>query len=168
MCIRTGNRSQKQRGAVVSQIQRQVSPDNRCTREVKLPLNDFVEEAQLQVMPSACQSRQITGVAQLAFQSLIHIHRANFCTLSSELERPWWGSQTRVACGRTSCSRVVLLVWPQNLQQMIPACRTDFRNVGKPVQSGCYPHTKIFIGIDSLQTALVDKKGRVRYDGLSI
>ena len=31
-----------------------------------------------------------------------------------------------------------------------PSPCTDFRNVGGPVQSGCYPHTKIFIGIDSL------------------
>ena len=31
-----------------------------------------------------------------------------------------------------------------------PSPCTNFRNVGGPVQSGCYPHTKIFIGIDSL------------------
>ena len=31
-----------------------------------------------------------------------------------------------------------------------PSPCTDFRNVGRPVQSGCYPYTKIFIGIDSL------------------
>ena len=47
-----------------------------------------------------------------------------------------------------------------------PSPCTGFRNVGRPVQSGCYPYTKIFIGIDSLQTAVVDKKGGVRYDGL--
>ena len=46
-----------------------------------------------------------------------------------------------------------------------PSPCTDFRNVSRPVQSGCYPHTKIFIGIDSLLATVVDKKGRVRYDG---
>ena len=43
---------------------------------------------------------------------------------------------------------------------------TDFRNVGGPVQSRCYPCTKVFIGIGSLYTAVVDKKRRVRCDGL--
>ena len=31
-----------------------------------------------------------------------------------------------------------------------PSLCTDFRNVGRPVQSGCYAYTKIFIGIHSL------------------
>ena len=38
--------------------------------------------------------------------------------------------------------------------------------MGRPVQSGRYPHTKIFIEIDSLYATVDDKKGRVSYDGL--
>ena len=47
-----------------------------------------------------------------------------------------------------------------------PSLCADFRNVGRPVQSGCYPYTKIFIEVHSLLTAVVDNKGGVRYDGL--
>ena len=61
-----------------------------------------------------------------------------------------------------ACMAVKLAIDDASLS---PSPCVDFRNVGRPVQSGCYPYTKIFIGIDSLQTAVVDEKGRVRYDG---
>ena len=51
----------------------------------------------------------------------------------------------RAAIG-SSCMAIKLAIDEAGLS---PSLCTDFINVGRPVQSGCYPDTKIFMGTDS-------------------
>ena len=44
---------------------------------------------------------------------------------------------------------------------------TNFRNMDRPTKSGSEPNTKVFIGVNPLEWAIADKKGRNREGGVT-
>ena len=44
---------------------------------------------------------------------------------------------------------------------------TNFRNMDRPTKSGGEPNTKVFIGVNPLEWAVADKKGRNREGGVT-